>query len=72
MDTSGSISLEEGPLKLSKNKDCAEKWEERVAFVLPPWERRISCFIEPSEAALATHESILRKKRTQEGREPSQ
>ncbi|OGE46660.1 hypothetical protein PENARI_c147G02044 [Penicillium arizonense] len=44
--------------------DCAEKWEERVAFVLPPSERRISCFIEPSEAALATHETTLKDKRT--------
>jgi ribonuclease HI len=58
-----------GPLKLSKKTytDCAEKWEERVAFVLPPWERRISCFIEPSDAALATHDSIIQRKRTQEG-----
>jgi ribonuclease HI len=60
-----------GPLKLSKNKDCAEKWEERVAFVLPPWERRISCFIEPAEAAVATYDSIIQNKRTQAGRETS-
>jgi hypothetical protein len=49
-----------GPIKL----DCAEKWEEKVAFVPPPWERRISCFVETSEAVLATYESILKDKRT--------
>jgi ribonuclease HI len=49
--------------------DCAEKWEEKTAFVLPPWERRISCFIEPSEAAKATHDSIVARKRTLEGSE---
>jgi hypothetical protein len=64
-----------GPLKMSKDKtngtDCAEKWEERVAFVLLPWERRILCFIEPSEAALATYDTITQQKRTQEGSETS-
>ncbi|KAJ6020305.1 hypothetical protein N7499_003588 [Penicillium canescens] len=62
-----ALVWKKGPLKLSmKNKDCAEKWEEKVAFVLPPWERRISCFIEPSEAALVTYGSIIQQKRTQE------
>ncbi|OGE48051.1 hypothetical protein PENARI_c033G01313 [Penicillium arizonense] len=65
-----ALVWKKGPLKSSiKNKDCAEKWEEKVAFVLPPWERRISCFMEPSEAALATHDSIIQRKRTQEGSE---
>jgi ribonuclease HI len=70
-----ALVWKKGPLKMSKYKtngaDCAEKWEERVAFVLPPWERRISCFIEPSEAALATHDTITQQKRTQEGGETS-
>ncbi|KAJ6078205.1 uncharacterized protein N7446_001141 [Penicillium canescens] len=62
-----ALVWKKGPLKLeSSNTDSAEKWEERVAFVLPPWERRISCFIEPSEAALATHDTIIQQKRTQE------
>jgi hypothetical protein len=66
-----------GPLKLSKLKktktstDCAEKWEEKIAFVLPPWERRVSCHIEPSEAAKATHESLVVQKMTLEGSEAS-
>ncbi|KAJ6176718.1 hypothetical protein N7485_003632 [Penicillium canescens] len=58
-----ALVWKKGPLKT----DCAEKWESRVAFVLPPWEKRVSCFIEPSEAALATHDSIIQQKRTQEG-----
>ncbi|KAJ6029797.1 hypothetical protein N7499_012205 [Penicillium canescens] len=60
-----TLVWKKGPIKL----DCAEKWEEKFAFVLPPWERRISCFIEPSEAALATHDSIIQRKRTLEGSE---
>jgi ribonuclease HI len=43
----------------------------KAAFVLPPWEKRVSCFIEPSEAALATHESLVIQKRIQEGSETS-
>jgi ribonuclease HI len=64
-----ALVWKKGPLKLKL--DCAEKWEEKVAFVLPPWERRISCYIEPSEAALATHDTITQQKRTQEGSETS-
>lgn len=62
-----------GPIKLNikTNTEGAEKWEERAAFVLPPWERRISCYIEPSEAAKATHEAIIQKKWTEVGSETS-
>ncbi|OGE48027.1 hypothetical protein PENARI_c033G04144 [Penicillium arizonense] len=60
-----ALVWKKGPIKL----DCAEKWESKIAFVLPPWERRISCFIEPSEAALATYDSLY--KRTQKGGETS-
>ena len=60
-----ALVWEKGPIKVG-HKDCAEKWEEKVAFVLSPWEKRISCSIEPSEAALATHDTIVQQKRTQE------
>jgi hypothetical protein len=33
-----AVVWKKGPIKL----DCAEKWEEKVAFVLPPWERRLA------------------------------
>jgi hypothetical protein len=55
-----------GPLKT----DCAEKWEERVA--LPPWERRVSCLIEPSEAALVTLDFISNKRGHRKEVRPSQ
>ncbi|OQD91721.1 hypothetical protein PENSOL_c049G05847, partial [Penicillium solitum] len=35
-----------------------EKWEEKRAFVLAPWEAPIPCFIENQEAALESHNSI--------------
>ncbi|KAJ9480585.1 hypothetical protein VN97_g12967 [Penicillium thymicola] len=35
-----------------------EKWEEKQAFVLAPWEAPIPCFIENQEAALETHNDI--------------
>lgn len=54
-----ALTWKKGPLKLSK--DCAEKWEYKIAFVLPPWETRISCLVEPSEAALATHNALYKR-----------
>ncbi|KAJ5159350.1 uncharacterized protein N7500_009001 [Penicillium coprophilum] len=36
----------------------SDKWEEKQAFVLAPWETRIPCFIENQEAALKTHNGI--------------
>jgi len=39
-------------LRLQKN----EKWEEKRAFVLAPWEARIPCIIESQEIALKTHD----------------
>ncbi|OQE07892.1 hypothetical protein PENFLA_c153G01015 [Penicillium flavigenum] len=38
-----------------------EKWEEKRAFVLAPWETRIPCFIENQEAALGTHNNIYKE-----------
>ncbi|KAG0152659.1 hypothetical protein PDIDSM_2464 [Penicillium digitatum] len=35
-----------------------EKWEEKQAFVLAPWETPIPCFIENQEAALKTHNAL--------------
>ncbi|KUM55456.1 hypothetical protein ACN42_g11818, partial [Penicillium freii] len=42
------------PLRLQ----LGEKWEEKQAFVLAPWEARMLCFIENQEAALESHKSI--------------
>ena len=36
MDTSRSISLEEGTDQTEQEQGQAEKWEEKVAFILPP------------------------------------
>ncbi|KAJ9480553.1 hypothetical protein VN97_g13002, partial [Penicillium thymicola] len=45
------------PLRLQ----LGEKWEEKQAFVLAPWEARVSCFIENQEAALESHNCIYEK-----------
>jgi ribonuclease HI len=45
------------PLRLQSG----EKWEEKQAFVLAPWEVRMSCFIENQEAALKSHNCIYEK-----------
>lgn len=55
-----ALAWKKGPMKLNKT-DCAEKWEEKMAFVLPPWERIISCSIDPSEAAPKSAVSKLKK-----------
>jgi hypothetical protein len=62
VDTLGSIGVDE---ETTENGLCGEM-EIKVCICTATWERRVSCFIEPSEAALATHESILKDKRTQE------
>jgi hypothetical protein len=72
MDTSGSACLEElGQIEQKTNTDYAKNWERKDAFVLPPWEKRVSYFIEPSEAVTATDDSITQKNRTQGGSETS-
>jgi ribonuclease HI len=45
------------PLRLQRG----EQWEEKQAFVLAPWEARMSCFIENQEAALESHNCIYEK-----------
>ncbi|KAJ5667634.1 hypothetical protein N7507_003498 [Penicillium longicatenatum] len=35
------------------------QWESRQAFVLPPWEPRIKCIIENSDAAIKSHDQIV-------------
>jgi ribonuclease HI len=45
------------PLRLQPG----EKWEEKQAFVLAPWEARMPCFIENQEAALESHNCIYKK-----------
>jgi ribonuclease HI len=45
------------PLRLQ----LGEKWEEKQAFVLAPWEARMSCFIENQEAALESHNGIYKE-----------
>jgi ribonuclease HI len=41
-------------LKLELN----ETWEMKQAFVLAPWDKRITCIIENQEAAIKTHDNI--------------
>ncbi|KAJ5901433.1 hypothetical protein N7504_007427 [Penicillium tannophilum] len=33
-------------------------WESKSAFVLPPWEKRVNCIIQNSDAAIKTHDQI--------------
>ncbi|KAJ5393044.1 hypothetical protein N7465_012018 [Penicillium sp. CMV-2018d] len=42
------------PLRLQEG----ERWEEKCAFVLTPWEAPVPCIIENQEAALKTHDGI--------------
>ncbi|OQD79091.1 hypothetical protein PENSOL_c338G04348, partial [Penicillium solitum] len=48
------IIAQKKPLRLQ----LGEQWEEKRAFVLAPWEARMSCFIENQEAALESHKNI--------------
>ncbi|CRL30042.1 Endonuclease/exonuclease/phosphatase [Penicillium camemberti] len=54
----GWAPIEAIALKKPLRLQLGEKWEEKQAFVLAPWEARISCVIENQEAALETHNSI--------------
>ncbi|KAJ5809046.1 uncharacterized protein N7503_001264 [Penicillium pulvis] len=39
------------------------QWESKRAFVLPPWEKRIDCIIQDSDAAIKSHDQIISNQR---------